>query len=154
MGEKMYFKRNKIKVLFGLGVFILILFILPKIDFSFKPPNFVNESEIRCNPHNLNTSGYWELPSPIEIDDAGTNNWTWAEGEAWFGGGNGTQANPYIIENVTIDVNNNFEYCISIQNSNKHLIINNCTVSKANITGIFLENVNNSQIINNKVLNN
>ena len=115
---------------------------------------FNQESDVKNNAMNLNTSGYWNITSPIYIDDAGTNNWAWVEGESWFGGGTGTQGNPYIIENITIDVNNNFDFCISIQNSNKYFIIRNCTVSEANLAGIFLENVNYSKIMFNKVLNN
>ena len=147
-------KRNRVFLLSLLGICTLILFSLSQNNLNFNPTNSINDNEIKKNIINLKTSGYWELTSPIEIDDAGGHNWTWAEGETWFGGGNGTQGNPYIIENVTIDVNNNFKYCFSIQNSNKYLIIRNCTVSKAIMTGIFLGNVNNSKIIYNKVLNN
>ncbi len=122
----MNIKRKKIFLLSLLGINMLILFSLSLNNVNFNPINSTSDIEIKENAKNLKNSGYWELTSPIEIDDAGANNWTWAEGEAWFGGGNGTQGNPYIIENVTIDVNNNFDNCISIQNSNKYLIIRNC----------------------------
>ena len=105
-------KRNKILLLHLLGICLLISFNLYQNNLNFNPANSAIGPEINKNTNYLKRSGYWEFTSPIEIDDAGINNWTWAEGEVWFGGGNGTQGNPYIIENVTIDVNKNFEYCI------------------------------------------
>jgi len=113
-----------------------------------------NNDKINFDNGILEISNYWELSSPIEINDLGINNWTWAEGQVWFGDGNGTIANPYIIENVTIDVDNNFEYCIRIQNSSKYFIIQNCTVMKASLTGISLMNVNNSKLNLNNAINN
>ncbi len=86
MGINMNIKRNKVIFLALLGVGTLILFSLPQIDVSFNHPNSINDSEVRNDPRILKSSGYWNLTMPIEIDDAGTNNWTWAEGEAWFGG--------------------------------------------------------------------
>ncbi|NVM19484.1 MAG: hypothetical protein HWN80_17415, partial [Candidatus Lokiarchaeota archaeon] len=124
----MKYKRNKIILLSLIGMCILLLFSLPQIKVNFNPIDFNNDAEIKNYTKSLKSSSFWELTSPIEIDDTGVNNWTWAEGEAWFGGGNGAQVNPYIIENVTIDVDNTFEYCIDIQNSSVYFIINNCTV--------------------------
>lgn len=152
-------KITKIKLFILITVGITFtLFSVIHYDLNFNAKNRYKNSENneRINPDNdfLRVSKYWELTSPIEIDDTGINNWIWAEGEAWFGGGNGTIANPYIIENVNINVDNNFEYCIRIQNSIKYFIIQNCTVLKASQAGISLENVYNSKLIYNNATNN
>ncbi len=102
---------------------------------------------------NVKSSGYWNLTgSPIFIDDADPNfNWSkTAEANPWCSG-NGTWINPYIIENVTIDGGFSVN-CITIQNSSVYFIIRNCTLFKAgwnDQAGIYLDNVNNSRLINN-----
>ena len=123
-------------------------------DMNYQLKSLDNDNTIISDNRFLEIANYWELLSPIEINDRGTNNWTWAESQTWFGGGNGTLNNPYIIENVTINVNNNFSYCIRVQNSSKYFIIQNCTVMKASITGIFLTNVSNSKLILNNAFAN
>ncbi|UCC19827.1 MAG: hypothetical protein JSV62_00685, partial [Promethearchaeota archaeon] len=100
-------KKDNFLLLFLICSCLLISYILFQIDANTKDINYQNSK-------NLQKSAYWVLTSPIEVDDRGVNNWTWAEGQPWFGGGNGTIGNPYIIENVTIDVDNNFDFCISI----------------------------------------
>ncbi|MHA1257266.1 MAG: hypothetical protein ACTSPS_16875, partial [Promethearchaeota archaeon] len=142
-------KRNKIFIFYLLSICLLISFSLSQNNLDFNYTNSANVREIDENTKNLKNAGFWNLTSPIEIDNMGVKNWTWAEGEAWLGGGNGTQSNPYIIENVTVDVNKNSDFCISIMNSNVYFSINNCTVSKASITGILIKNVSNSIIVNN-----
>ena len=147
----MRLKNKKILVLWLLGLTLVINFSFFQSN-NFNDTNYSNEK--KSYNYYTKTAAYWELTIPIEIDDAGSNNWTWAEGESWFGGGNGTIHNPYIIENVTIDVDSNYDFCIRVNNSNKYFIIRNCTVSKANVTGIALGNANNSKIIDNYAFNN
>ncbi|MCK4381166.1 MAG: right-handed parallel beta-helix repeat-containing protein, partial [Candidatus Lokiarchaeota archaeon] len=152
----MRLKNKKILVFWLLGLSLFINFSFFQSN-NFNDTNYSDETVIfdKLNRKDYTkTAAYWELTTPIEIDDAGSNNWTWAEGESWFGGGNGTIHNPYIIENVTIDVNSNYDFCIRVNNSNKYFIIRNCTVSKAYLTGIALWNVNNSKIINNYAFSN
>lgn len=98
--------------------------------------------------------------SPIFIDgDAtgiGAHNWSWVEGQVWFGGGNGSYSNPYIIENLIIN-GNAAETGIEIRDSIEYFIINGCTLYNSGfnpslyISGIKLENVGNSTIIRNNV---
>ncbi|KKK47053.1 hypothetical protein LCGC14_3159070, partial [marine sediment metagenome] len=105
----------------------------------------------------LKTSGY---ESPIEIDGSATgvdaNNWTWAKEQPWCTG-NGTESEPYIIENITID-GQNLDKGIAIYNSDVHFIIRNSTFYNATTSvigaGIKLVNVINGRIINNTFFNN
>jgi len=155
-------KRNKIFILYLLSICLLISFSLSQNKLNFNPTNLANVREIKENTINLKNSGFWNLTSPIEIDDAGANNWTWAEGEVWFGGGNGTQGNPYIIENVTIKGVYNVSG-IFIKNSNVYFKIKNCTLINiekdpnyglALHSGIRLEYVNNGMLIDNNCSSN
>jgi parallel beta-helix repeat protein len=94
---------------------------------------------------------------PIYIDDYetgfGAHNWTWAENQAWCTG-LGTPSDPYIIENLKISGFGTQKYGIDIRNSNVSFIIRNCLIYSANEAGIYLDNVNNSRLINNNCSNN
>ena len=70
-------------------------------------------------------------------------------------GGEGTEMDPYIIENWTIDVDSS-GHGIHIQNTDKYLILRNCTVQNAdrpfhNDNAINLQNVTNIVVENNTV---
>ncbi|MHA1846556.1 MAG: right-handed parallel beta-helix repeat-containing protein, partial [Promethearchaeota archaeon] len=72
--------------------------------------------------------------------------------------GNGTLANPYIIENLEIDANATAS-AIDIQNTNEYLIIRNCSLINANsssayIAGLKLTNATNINATNNTIFNN
>ena len=81
------------------------------------------------------------------------HNWTWAETQPWCTG-NGTESEPYIIENIIINGENTGS-CISIYNSDKYFFIRNSTVYNSGLflsnwdSGIRLENVTNGNIISN-----
>ena len=94
---------------------------------------------------------------PIYIDDyavgVGAHNWTWAEGQPWCSG-SGTLMDPYIISNLEISGFGTEKYGIDIRNSNAYFIIQDCTIYNADEGGIYLDNVNNSLIINNDCSNN
>ena len=100
----------------------------------------------------------WDLQGPIKIDDlpGSLNNWTWAVNQAWCSG-SGTELDPYLIEDLTIDANKT-DNCITVLNSNKHFIIQNCLVYNAGTvmfaSGILLFNITNSQINGNNASNN
>ncbi|MEM3395847.1 MAG: NosD domain-containing protein [Thermoplasmata archaeon] len=73
--------------------------------------------------------------------------------------GDGSQSNPYIIENYEIDANNS-RYCIWIENTTVSFLIINCAVSNATVSGsapygagIALKNVTNGRIENNTCTN-
>jgi parallel beta-helix repeat protein len=100
------------------------------------------------------TSGYWFNFSFIHID----GNWTTAASYDWCSG-NGSWGNPYIIENMSIDVGG-AEYGILINNSkNDYFIIRNCSIYNSgsgafDYAGIKIKNTNNGTIMNNNVSNN
>ena len=107
----------------------------------------------------LRSSSYWVV-SPINIDGTavgvGAQNWTWAESQAWCQGA-GNWTDPYIIENVTIDVGA-YGSGISIVNSSSYFIIKNSTIFNSGTeyldAGIILSNTSNGKIINNTVISN
>lgn len=95
---------------------------------------------------------------PIYIDDSDPN-YSWSKTAIendWCTGG-GSINNPYIIENVTINGNNNGS-CVYISNSNKYFIIRNCTFynsgSGTNDAGVRLYLVENGKIDNCTIVNN
>ena len=74
--------------------------------------------------------------------------------------GNGSQENPYIIENYDIDSNGG-AYCIWIENTDVWFVIRNCILwnatspmSEPDGAGIYLKNVQNGTIDNNTCTNN
>ncbi|GAH12476.1 unnamed protein product, partial [marine sediment metagenome] len=67
-------KRIRISLLTLLGFCMLILFSLSQYNINFNPTSSINDSEITKNVKNLKSSSYWNLTSPIEIDDAGAKN--------------------------------------------------------------------------------
>ena len=72
----------------------------------------------------------WVL-NPIIINDNGGFDYTWEEAalQPWCGG-EGTEENPYYIENVTIDAGG-IGSCLTIQDSEVHFRIENCTFYNA-----------------------
>jgi len=130
---------------------ILIIGIL--IPFS---PIFINNLRITArdrhitsiyndefNHENLKISAVSEK---IHID----NNWT-ATKAAGICTGIGTYSEPYIIEDLVIDGGGSGS-CILIENSDVYFKIENCTLYDSEggcVAGIYLLNVNNSQLIDN-----
>ena len=101
----------------------------------------------------------WDLTDPIIIDNIGAGDFTLAEAEsnlAWVTG-SGTINDPYIFENVRVDVSGTGSGII-IENSNKFLTIQNCTVynsdSSTDMGGIKLISTSNATIINCSLYNN
>ena len=90
----------------------------------------------------------------IFIDDAGTKNWQWASNMYWCSG-QGTSTDPYVIKDLVLDTSD-FQYWnfILIKNSNVYLRIENCHMTGATDSGIFLDNVRNAEIINSTIVNN
>jgi hypothetical protein len=101
----------------------------------------------------LNTADYWINEPRIIID----GNWSETKQTYDWCDGEGTWEEPYIIENVTINGNNQ-TFCILINNSlTESFIIRNCTFfnSSINYAGIELINTNNGTFtLNNISLNN
>lgn len=65
--------------------------------------------------------------------------------------GNGTEENPYIIENYNIQ--SIYSFGISIEYTTMHFVIRNCVITAARDRGILLDHVgtNRAKIINNKI---
>jgi parallel beta-helix repeat protein len=73
-------------------------------------------------------------------------------------GGNGTKENPYMIENWSI-VLYNFEKGIHIKNTDDYFIIKNCCIyngasKNSRMFGIYLKNVTNGTMENNRIVSN
>ena len=93
--------------------------------------------------------------SEICIDELGSGDYTWEEAaEKPWCRGSGTWSDPYIIENITIDLFG-YYYCLEIRNSDKYFIIRNCSFTNFEPTldwgmnGLNLINTSNGTIINN-----
>lgn len=67
--------------------------------------------------------------------------------------GDGSLANPYIIENTIVNASGS-AYGIAISDTNAYFILRNCTVTNAVYQGIELINVTNGRIENTTVLHN
>ncbi|MFX1420267.1 MAG: nitrous oxide reductase family maturation protein NosD [Promethearchaeota archaeon] len=149
-------------------IFLTIVSVFMLCLYTFTLSNqLIQENPVDLNENNmiysysttikLKISG--SIPeNPIFINGTATglaaHNWTWAEDQDWCSG-SGTSNNPYIIENLLIN-GNNLSNCIEIHNSDKFLIIRDCTVFNSSLSesdpgaGIFLENVSNSKLIDNE----
>lgn len=83
-------------------------------------------------------------------------NWSWAETQPWFGGGSGTEQDPYLLEDLIVD-GNATDNCITILNSEAYFQIIDCTLSNSS-TGtngaIYLYNVSNGVVSGNLIANN
>lgn len=73
-----------------------------------------------------------------------------ADLKGWLG--DGTQVEPYIIKNLTINGYSNF--LIAIRNVDAYFIITDCVISNGEYSGFYFSNVTHSQIINNTLNNN
>ena len=147
------------------SIFLLlhIIFLFSIIfDTRFGEYITTNDSYIQFNEKNqiqIKQSGFWNLTSgPIYIDDSDPNyNWSKTAFENKWCSGSGNWADPYIIENVTIDGQGSGS-CITIRDSNSFFIIRNVTVYNAGTVdydaGIKLENTTNGALANNNCSNN
>ena len=107
----------------------------------------------------IKSSNYLIL-TPFVIDELGGGDYTWEEAinESWCSG-NGTFTNPYVISNLEINCHAS-SHCIEIKNSNVFFIIEGCKLYSSNGNngyyrfdyGIYLSNVNNSIIRDNKII--
>jgi parallel beta-helix repeat protein len=150
-------KINKI-ILALLGV---LLFGLSILSNNLSDIVLTNETIYDNIESNLKSSGFWNLTgTPIFIDGEatgiGAHNWTWAESQDWCSG-SGNWADPYVIENITIN-GQALGSCIDIRNSDAYFIIKNCTVYNSGINagdaGITLSHSNNGKLIDNNCSDN
>ena len=107
------------------------------------------------------SSNFWELTGDlIYINDKDPQyNWSKTAAENEWCSGLGTWAEPYILENITIDAQKTGT-CISIENSDAYFTIRNCTLlyssdtSDWTVAGIYLNNTINGKITDNNISNN
>ncbi|MFX1493341.1 MAG: nitrous oxide reductase family maturation protein NosD [Promethearchaeota archaeon] len=145
MEGKKILEQKKLKSTILLIFFIILVICFIRLNQDF---NFIDIELERNEKVSFHTSGFWNV-SYIFIDGLATgpdaHNWTWVISQDWYGGGNGSRENPFLIENITTR-------SISIQHSNKYFTLNNCTVFNSTDTAIYLYNVSNGKIIGNKCL--
>lgn len=131
----------------------VILIILILINFTGLINSLYESTNSRILDFTINdklkNSGFGALPYKIVIN----NNWSDTRDFYNWCSGSGTRDDPYVIKDVNINGENSGN-CITIKNTNEYFTIRNCTLFNSN-KGIFLENVENGQIIeNNCSLNN
>ena len=137
-------------LLFGLSIFSLNLSETIVTNENIHDNNITNH---------LISAGFWNLTgSPISIDDNNpSKNWSYTTSHYDWCSGSGSWADPYIIENVTINGQGSGNQ-IEISNSNANFIIRNCTlhnsISNFDTAAIALYLTNNGKIINNNCSDN
>ncbi len=136
----------------GLIAITFIGLFLSVSIFSLSPLNASNSNELTSFP---TMASYWDLTGTSILingtetgDDA--HNWTWAKSQPWCSG-EGTVAQPYIIESITIN-GQNTSIPFYITNSDQYVEIRNCTflncTPATGAAGIRLVNVTNVKILN------
>jgi parallel beta-helix repeat protein len=129
--------------------------------------NILNENDYGCfheNDYSYHNEFIWNICNyscpPILIDDTGVSgDFTWEEAATDFAWctGSGTSEDPYVIKDLIINGQNETS-CISIINSYKYFIINNCKVFNASHSpehaGIKLKSTHNGTLVNNTCISN
>ena len=140
-----------------LGFLIIVSFSIPFYSMNYL--KFNNAEKIQ-NTYNYDLrSSQWVLSKPIIINELEpTQNWaSTAASEPWCSG-SGIWTDPYIIQNVTIDLQEATGSCISIIHSNVYFQIRDCILLNSgwgifNSAGIYLNNTNNGQLLSNNCSN-
>ncbi|MFX0059502.1 MAG: NosD domain-containing protein [Candidatus Hodarchaeota archaeon] len=114
-----------------------------------------NQTTKKTFIHDIKSSQY-VLTSPIIINQSEpTQTWAYTELNYVWCSGSGTWADPYLIQDVTIDLNDGAGSCITVADSTGiYFRIMDCTLINSgweiyNSAGIRLENTNNGFLINN-----
>ncbi|MFX1569698.1 MAG: nitrous oxide reductase family maturation protein NosD [Promethearchaeota archaeon] len=145
--------KNKIEIVLILFGMILVV---SNIRFFDDSNEWNNHTKVNTffERNSLKNAGFWNNLSFIYIDD----NWSAVASYDWCTG-DGSFANPYVLENITIDASSSPTGSgIYINNSkNDYFIIRNCTIYNAIGTyssGIKLENTCNGILVGNNCSNN
>ena len=136
-----------------------VILILIGLILFFQCIGFANLEVYLNNDHEeriddkLKTNDFWTLGG---ITIYGNDSWANIALQMEWCSGSGNWSDPYIIQNVIINGQNNSEYGIKIWNSNVYFKIINCTVYNvkyehvsSGCTAITLFNVKNGFLINN-----
>jgi len=146
-------------------IFFFMLFISTIAQNSYyQNLNLFQKDDVQLikNLESPESSGYWNLTGSLILIDAtatgvDAHNWSWAVSQPWCKG-SGTWTDPYVIENVTIDLTPTGGTAITIQNSNNvYFIIKNCTIygtSSFPESAIKLDHSSNGTIIKNNLTTN
>ncbi len=136
---------SKLKKITYLFISLLIALLINNTLIFNEVGNIIEPND--CSPSTVH--------EPIFIDGlatgVGAHNWTWAETQSWCSG-SGIWNDPYIIENLKIN-GSGTEKGIDIVQSNVYFIIQDCLIYNSD-TGIYLQDVTNSRLINNNCSNN
>lgn len=130
--------------------YLMVILLIVSLITIIIPLNHINDLE--CPQ--IRTASW--LISPIIIDDTGQGNFTWEELTAYpFCYGEGTSADPYILEDIAIDGQNG-DYCLMISNSQVYFYLRNSYFYNAHgfYAGITLDNVERGYITNNECFDN
>jgi len=133
---------------------ILSLFCISFLILTIKRNNYTDQTESNYINEKIKLS---DTHYDVLIDDlpGSLNNWSWAETQPWFGGGNGSINNPYIIDGHVFEYNIGAGYCFRITNSRKYFQITKCIFRNSAVSGYGLSflNVTNGKIIDNEFYN-
>jgi parallel beta-helix repeat protein len=129
-----------------------LIFLLPINGIMFSSLTHINHT---YDTKNLKAA---VVADSIFINDfpGSLTNWSWAVTQSWFGGGSGTEQDPYLLEDLIID-GNTTDNCITIMNSEAYFEIIGCTLtnSRTGTNGaIYLYNASNAVISGNLIANN
>ncbi len=133
-------------------IFLMIIIGILLLQIAFFTPNGMIKDNVIEDKRKIKESNFWVLTTKIHID----NNWTATNSTFDWCTGSGTPADPYIIENVTIDAQNEGS-CIYIKNTVEYFIIQNCTLTNSQASpnaAIRLDYVSNGKILDNNITNN
>ncbi len=131
-------------------VSLLVSILLASLLLSFIPQTSLQEEEqigTEMKLLEIVVAGTPHGPIDINGDDQFKSV---AESESWPG--NGSESDPYIIEDFDIDLGGTNGRCIYIRNTVSHFIIRDCTFTGASLsdgTGVNLWNVTNCEISEN-----
>ena len=140
-----------------LGFLILVSMSFP--FYSMSSLNFNNAERMKYDYDNTLRSSQWVVSSPIIVNESDpTQNWaSTAASEPWCSG-SGIWSDPYIIQDVTLDLQGTSGSCISIFDSNIYFQIKECKFLNSgwgiyDSAGIYLDNTNNGRLLNNNCSN-
>lgn len=145
-------KKKEILVL--IGFFFAILLISSVHPRTGDQTSTIQEQEESSEPliiEHLRTSGNWDITEIISINatahGVGAQNWTWVSEQDWFGGGDGTEEDPYLFENMTITVDDADDAGLTIINSVDYFKLSNVTIVNDGGDGVKLQNVTNGYVV-------
>jgi len=132
---------RKSKILLFVGC-ILVLLALQRLQIADNDDlTVIDDKNINSVVDTPSTSGNWALDAIILIDGDATGvdaqNWTWVEAQEWFGGGEGTEETPYLLENMTISVDSG-SAGLTIKDSAAYFELYNITITNLGGDGLKL----------------